>query len=410
MSKVKPTIAIIGGGAAGFFAAINLDVSPMYSVVILEKSNKLLSKVKISGGGRCNVTHSCFDPKELTAFYPRGKKELRGPFSQFQPADTFDWFLKRGVDLKTEKDNRVFPTTDSSQTIIDCFLRIAEERNISIRSQSGVVNIERKDNLWKISLSDQSELEAEYVIVAAGSSPQFWDFLKTFGLEMSPQIPSLFTFNIDDERLKHLAGLSVPNGLVCIPSLNQESWGPVLITHWGISGPGVLKLSSLAATELFRLNYSFEVVVNWVGIEQEELIELFKELRIQQPKKNIHTFSPIPIPIRLWNSLINKYISEAMKWADVSNELIRKMAIEICACKLNVSGKSTFKDEFVTAGGVDLKEIDFKTMESKRFSKIYFAGEVLNIDALTGGFNFQAAWTTSWIAAQHISSRIKKSD
>lgn len=410
MNAVRPVIAIVGGGAAGFFAAINIDHQNSARIIIIEKSNKLLSKVKISGGGRCNVTHNLFETKELVQFYPRGKKELRGPFSTFQPADTFQWFSERGVDLKIESDNRVFPTTDNSQTIIDCFLRNAESKGVEIRTQTALHHFKRDGNAWELQLSDGSTIRADYVLIAAGSSPQFWEMLNSFGLTMKEQIPSLFTFNIKDARLEGLAGLSVTKGTVHIPQLKMESNGPILITHWGLSGPGILKLSSIAAVELHRAHYLFSIVVNWTELTKDEAIEFLKNLRRDQPKKGIFSFSPFEMPLRLWTSIISGLVNNNAKWADMGNNTINKIAESITECRFQVEGKSTFKDEFVTAGGVDLKEIDFKTMQAKRYENLYFAGEVLDIDALTGGFNFQAAWTTSWIAASHISAQIKKTD
>jgi hypothetical protein len=406
MSK---TIVIIGGGAAGFFTAINIEAPSGTRIFILEKSNKLLSKVKISGGGRCNVTHACFEPKELVKFYPRGTKELNGPFHQFSTGDTFEWFASRGVELKVEDDNRTFPITDSSQTIIDCFLNEAEKRNIKVETQNGLESLEFVDDQhkWIVHTTSGGAIFSDAVVIAAGSSPQIWEKLKRFGLNMTDQVPSLFTFNIKDKRIDGLAGLSSAHACVTIPALKIDATGPVLVTHWGLSGPGILKISSIAARSLFNLNYRFDISVNWLANEDfESLTELFKSIRTEQSRKLVHSFSPVEIPSRLWVSLIQDIVGSNMKWADVSNKAIDNMAHALVNCKLQVEGKSTFKDEFVTAGGVDLKEIDFKTMEAKRFKGLYFAGEVLDIDAVTGGFNFQAAWTTSIIAARSISKSL----
>ncbi|MFY7706474.1 MAG: NAD(P)/FAD-dependent oxidoreductase [Flavobacteriales bacterium] len=406
MSK---TIVIIGGGAAGFFTAINIDAPSGTRIFILEKSNKLLSKVKISGGGRCNVTHACFEPKELVKFYPRGTKELNGPFHQFSTGDTFEWFASRGVELKIEDDNRSFPITDSSQTIIDCFLKEAEKKNIKVETQNGLeeLTFDDEQNRWMVHTTSGGVIASEVVVIAAGSSPQMWDKLKGFGLNMIDQVPSLFTFNIKDRRIDGLAGLSSTHARVTIPSLKIDALGPVLVTHWGLSGPGILKISAIAARSLSHLNYQFEVTVNWLANEDlESLTELFKTLRTEQSRKLIHSFSPVDIPSRLWTALIQEAVDPNLKWADISNKAIDAIANAHVNCKFRVEGKSTFKDEFVTAGGVDLKEIDFKTMEAKRFKGLYFAGEVLDIDAVTGGFNFQAAWTTSIIAARSISKSL----
>jgi hypothetical protein len=406
MSK---TIVIIGGGAAGFFTAINIDAPSGTRIFILEKSNKLLSKVKISGGGRCNVTHACFESKELVKFYPRGSKELNGPFHQFSTGDTFEWFANRGVELKVEEDNRTFPITDSSQTIIDCFLNEAEKKNIKVETQNGLesLDFDETQQKWLVHTTSGGVIASDAVVIAAGSSPQMWQKLHDFGLNMIEQVPSLFTFNIKDKRLEGLAGLSSTHAYVTIPSLKLEALGPVLVTHWGLSGPGILKLSAIAARDLFQCDYKFEIVVNWLANEDlESLSDFFKDLRTEQPRKLVHSFSPVDLPMRLWLSLIREYADSQLKWADVSNKTIESMAKAIIQCKFTVDGKSTFKDEFVTAGGVDLKEIDFKTMEAKRFKGLYFAGEVLDIDAVTGGFNFQAAWTTSIIAARSISNSL----
>lgn len=397
----------MGGGAAGFFTAINLNLPADIEILILEKSNKLLSKVKVSGGGRCNVTHACFDPKELSTFYPRGKKELVGPFHSFQCGDTFDWFEKRGVSLKIEDDGRVFPNTDSSQTIIDCFLKEANQKNIKIELQTGIQNLVPNGNEWNVVTSNNDVIPCNYVIMAAGSSPQIWEMLQALGVKMIHQVPSLFTFNIKDSRIEGLAGLSTKYAEVSIPSIKMESDGPMLITHWGLSGPGILKLSAWAARELEAKKYKFDIVVNWLGNESKEsLIDRFKNLRSSDPRRLVHSYSPVDLPARLWQSLISPYIPHDLKWADINNKAIDSIALELSQGVFKVDGKSTFKDEFVTAGGVDLADVEFKTMESKHFKGLYFAGEVLNIDAVTGGFNFQAAWTTSILCAKSISNAL----
>jgi predicted Rossmann fold flavoprotein len=400
-------VLIIGGGAAGYFAAANMDVSDDVQVQILEKSNKVLAKVKVSGGGRCNVTHACFEPKELVKFYPRGSKELIGPFTRFQPGDIFAWFEDRGVALKTEDDNRVFPTTDSSQTIIDCLELATAKKNTRVSLQSGITRITNRDEKWFVEIEGKEEIEADAVIIAGGSSPQMWDILSEIGLQMIDQVPSLFTFNIKDKRIDGYAGLSSAFAHVSIENSKFDSYGPMLITHWGLSGPGILKLSALAARELNNWDYRFKIKVNWLANEDfESVMDTMKRLREDQPKKAIFSFSPFEIPLRLWISLCSDVITEQMKWADSSNRALEHIANNLTRAIFEVNGKSTFKDEFVTSGGVDLTEINFKTMEAKRFPGLYFAGEVLNIDAVTGGFNFQAAWTTSWIAAKSISEKL----
>lgn len=397
----------MGGGAAGFFTAINLHLPADVEILILEKSNKLLSKVKVSGGGRCNVTHACFDPKELSSFYPRGKKELVGPFHTFQCGDTFDWFEKRGVSLKIEDDGRVFPDTDSSQTIIDCFLKEAKEKNIKIELQTGIQKLIPNGTEWNVVTTNNDVIPCSHVVMAAGSSPQIWEMLNELGVKMIHQVPSLFTFNIKDSRIDGLAGLSTKYAEVAIPSIKMESDGPMLITHWGLSGPGILKLSAWAARELEVKKYKFEIVVNWLGNESKEsLIERFKYLRNSDPRRLVHSYSPVELPLRLWQSLISSHVGSDLKWADLNNKAIDSIALELSQGVYKVDGKSTFKDEFVTAGGVDLTDVEFKTMESKQFKGLYFAGEVLNIDAVTGGFNFQAAWTTSILCAKSISNAL----
>lgn len=397
----------MGGGAAGFFTAINLNLPSDVEILILEKSNKLLSKVKVSGGGRCNVTHACFDPKELSTFYPRGKKELVGPFHSFQCGDTFDWFEKRGVSLKIEDDGRVFPNTDSSQTIIDCFLKEAKEKNIKIELQTGIQKLVPNGTEWHVITSNGDTIPCSQVVMAAGSSPQIWEMLQELGVKMIHQVPSLFTFNIKDPRIEGLAGLSTKYAEVSIPSIKMESDGPMLITHWGLSGPGILKLSAWAARELEVKKYKFDIVVNWLGNESKDsLIDRFKNLRSTDPRRLVHSYSPVDLPTRLWQSLISPYVSNDLKWADINNKAIEAIASELSQGIFKVDGKSTFKDEFVTAGGVDLADVEFKTMESKQFKGLYFAGEVLNIDAVTGGFNFQAAWTTSILCAKSISNAL----
>lgn len=401
------TVVIVGGGAAGFFTAVNLKLPPKSKIIILEKSSKLLAKVKISGGGRCNVTHACFEPKELVKFYPRGAQELIGPFHSFQPGDTFEWFSHRGVELKVEDDNRVFPITDSSQTIIDCFMEEAAKNNVDIRVGEGLGDfVSSTLGKWTITTTKNDEIEADAIVIAVGSSPLMHSFLAEKQIRMIEQVPSLFTFNIEDKRIQALPGVSSRQAIVSIKALKIQSEGPVLITHWGLSGPGILKISAIAARELNKLNYNFKVHVNWASeYDVQSAIEYLKSTRQHNSKKSVHSFCPFDFPIRLWVSLIAQIVNVTLNWADLSNAAIESIAKAVCDCEFNVNGKSTFKDEFVTAGGVDLKEIQFKTMEHKQFDNLYFVGEVLNIDAVTGGFNFQAAWTTSIIAARAISQK-----
>ena len=400
-SRMQQAI-VIGGGAAGFFAAIACaEANPEMQVTILEKSQHVLQKVKISGGGRCNVTHACFDPRELVEFYPRGEKELLGPFHRFQPSDMMEWFADRGVDLKIEDDNRVFPTSDDSQTIIDCLEMMASASGVDVQTGVAVTSLDKDENTdkWIVKTND-AEFEADSVLVAAGSSKVLWGVLRKLGHHIVNPVPSLFTFNIRDKRIKGLSGISVPNGEVAVANSDLVESGPLLITHWGLSGPGILKLSAWGAFELADRSYFFPILVNWAAdLEPEEVIEALVEEKEANPRKRIQNHAMFGIPLRLWKALAeHAKIKHTDNWADISNKKMESFVNEITACFLQVTGKSTFKDEFVTAGGVDLKEIDFKRFESKKHKGLFLAGEILNIDALTGGFNFQAAWTGAWLA------------
>ncbi|MDV7187653.1 NAD(P)/FAD-dependent oxidoreductase [Lutibacter sp. TH_r2] len=401
---MKKKLIIVGGGAAGYFAAINAaELNPELEVVILEGSNKVLQKVKVSGGGRCNVTHACFVPKDLTEFYPRGRKELLGPFHQFMTGDTMEWFEKRGVPLKIEDDNRIFPESNSSQTIIDCFIDSANNAGVVVKMSSRVDSIDKKDDQYIVKTNSE-EFIADYVLIAAGSNTKVWDLIKNLGHKIEPPVPSLFTFNISDERLKDIPGISVPYASVKILNSKLAEQGPLLITHWGLSGPGILKLSAWGALELFNKNYQFEIEVNWLSKRTENVLEFLKSQKNKNTKKQVILRSVFEdISKRLWSKLVKAaQISETTQWAQLSNKQLEDLANQLTKCVFKVNGKSTFKDEFVTAGGIDLKEINFKRFESKIHKNLFFAGEVLNIDAVTGGFNFQNAWTGGWIVANSI--------
>ncbi|MGB0882278.1 MAG: NAD(P)/FAD-dependent oxidoreductase [Vicingaceae bacterium] len=405
MSKVD--VIIIGGGAAGIFAAINIGANNTdLKVVVLEKTTKLLSKVKVSGGGRCNVTHACFDPKELVKFYPRGEKELRGPFHQFQPGDTIAWFAERGVELKIEDDGRMFPITDSSQTIIDCFLKEIEKYNVEIRYQSGVENITPLDGGFNVQLQNSS-LSCENLIIATGGFHKIegYHFMKNLNHTIIEPNPSLFTFNLPKNDLLRLQGLVANVDVKILGSKFSES-GPLLVTHWGVSGPGILKLSSWAARFLNEKNYEFDFMINWLPNQSEDCLkELFNSYKQNNGTKKVFNQLELDIPKKLKHFLLKKAdISSDIKWADVNKKQINKLIQLLIADIYPSKGKTTFKQEFVSCGGVKLNEVNFKTMESKNTPNLYFAGEVLNIDALTGGFNFQNAWTTSWIAAQSVAN------
>lgn len=396
-------IIIIGGGAAGFFTAINiLEKKPKLKVAILERGSEVLSKVRVSGGGRCNVTHACFEPNELVKFYPRGEKELRGPFHQFCSGDTIEWFNNHGVELKIEDDGRMFPVSNSSQTIIDCFLKTTQKLGISILTGQSVQSIFKNENCWKIETQNENYL-TEKLILATGSNPKIWEMLQTFGHAIVSPVPSLFTFNIKDTRIKELPGVSALVS-VKVKDTKLTSTGSLLITHWGMSGPAILKLSSWGARILFEKNYQFTIFVNWLNdIATEDAEKILKKLKQEQAKKAVSKKSPFDFPNRLWESLVlASHIEIETKWADLSKIQLQNLATQLTNSSFKVNGKSTFKEEFVTAGGIDLKEINFKTMESKLHRNLYFAGEIVNIDAITGGFNFQNAWTSGFIVASNF--------
>jgi predicted Rossmann fold flavoprotein len=406
MSK---NIIIIGGGAAGFFAAIACaGAHPDYHISILERSPNLLSKVKISGGGRCNVTHACFEPRQLVKYYPRGEKQLLGPFTRFNPSNTVDWFQSRGVELKTEDDGRMFPVTDNSQTIINCFLNEVKRLGVEVKTQLGVEELLPPvggSTQWKVITTVGSAILADAVIVAGGSSARIWNMVERLGLRIVPPVPSLFTFNINDARIKGLEGLSVENAAVSVVDTKLKTEGPLLITHWGMSGPGILRLSAWGARILAEKNHQFEIEVNWAGKQTyQEVLEDIKQVKRRHAKKMVTGNPLFNIPRRLWERLSGLVTANKplFNYADLSNKQIEQLAHLVAMCRFAVTGKSTFKDEFVTAGGVELDEIDFKTMQSKKLPGLYFAGEVLNIDAITGGFNFQCAWTTGWIAGNSV--------
>ena len=397
-------IIIVGGGAAGFFTAINIvEKNPKLKVAILERGTEVLNKVRISGGGRCNVTHACFEPNELVKFYPRGEKELRGPFHQFCSGDTIEWFEKHGVELKIEADGRIFPVSNSSQTIIDCFLKATQKLGITVLTRQSVQSIFKKDSLWKVETQTENYL-AEKLILATGSNPKVWEMLQNFGHAIVSPVPSLFTFNIKDSRIKELPGVAA-HVTVKVKDTKLTSTGPLLITHWGMSGPAILKLSAWGARILFEKNYQFTIFVNWLNdLDADDTEKILKDLKQEHAKKAVSKKSPFDFPNRLWESLVlASGIESETKWADLSKIQLQNLANQLTNGTFQVNGKSTFKEEFVTAGGIDLKEINFKTMESKLHESLYFAGEIVNIDAITGGFNFQNAWTSGYIVASALS-------
>ncbi|MDA7824635.1 NAD(P)/FAD-dependent oxidoreductase [Flavobacteriaceae bacterium] len=400
-------VIIVGGGAAGFFTAINLvENNPVLKVIILERSSEVLTKVRISGGGRCNVTHAQFSPKDLSQNYPRGEKELLGPFHTFMTGDTIEWFEKKGVPLKIEEDGRMFPESNTSKTIIDCFLDEAERLHIEVLKQHPVKSIQKKENDWMVA-TEQNNYKAKKIVIATGSNVKIWKLLTKLGHTTLPPIPSLFTFNIKDSRIKDLPGIATKASVSILyknHKTNLESEGPLLITHWGLSGPAILKLSAWGAIDLYHLNYHFKIKVNWIPSEtMDTILEKLKNLKALNTKQSVLKYAQLEVPKRLWQSLaVSSGIEEAQKWAETTNKQLQELALQLTNSVLQVDGKSTFKEEFVTAGGIDLKEINFKRYESKIHKDLFFAGEVLNIDAVTGGFNFQNAWTGGYIVAKSI--------
>lgn len=412
---IKLKVTIVGGGAAGFFSAINVATNyPFAEIVILEKSNKILSKVRISGGGRCNVTHNCMEISKLSANYPRGNKELKSIFKQFDVQQTVEWFSQRKVDLKTESDERMFPTSNESQTIIDCFVAQCNILGIKIEINSGVQKVAQNEQGFKIDIhktspddkyTDSANMLSDYIIIACGGNPNLnaYTWIENLGHSISKPIPSLFTFNDTTKHFATLMGLSVPNAEVKIMGTKFVQTGPLLITHWGLSGPCVIKLSAWAAEYLHAANYNFTVLVSWIGSSKEEQTRLqILNYKTTHPKQTVtKNVALSQLPLRLWLKLCElSEIQEDKIYGEMSVRHINKLVENLIRCQFIIKGKTTFKDEFVTCGGVDLNEIDMNTMESKLIKNIFFAGEVLNIDGITGGFNFQSAWSTGWVAAR----------
>jgi predicted Rossmann fold flavoprotein len=399
-------IIVIGGGAAGFFAAINsAQNNPDCEVTLLEKSSKVLSKVRISGGGRCNVTHSCFDNSQLIKYYPRGEKELRNAFSRFSVTDTINWFKQRGVELKTETDGRIFPVTNNSETIVNCLIQEAEKAKVSLKLNVDIREIIYNDNkTFTLKANGGGSFVCNKLIIATGGNPkeEAYDWLKKLGHTIIKPVPSLFTFNIPNNPITQLMGVAVQQAKVKIAGTKLETEGPLLITHWGMSGPVILKASAWGARQLSKLNYNFTAIISWLPKYTEEKIHLaFSDEREDNPAKTIIGNCPFELPKRLWEYLVLKAnIAETSRWADLPKKNAHLLANLLTKNEYAVAGKTTFKEEFVTCGGINLKEIDFKTMQSKIVPGLFFAGEVLDIDGITGGFNFQNAWSTAWVSAQ----------
>ncbi|MEQ8237561.1 MAG: NAD(P)/FAD-dependent oxidoreductase [Cyclobacteriaceae bacterium] len=400
-------VLVVGGGAAGFFTAINIaEKNKHLKIAILEKSNKLLSKVKISGGGRCNVTNQRDSPSELTKFYPRGEKKLYPVFKHFGTKEMREWLENHGVKVKSENDHRVFPISDSSQTIIDCFLNLARKFKVDIFQKVSITDILSVDELWKISTHNEV-YHAKKLVIATGSSPSFWNTLHdNLGLKIAPPVPSLFTFNIKDSRIHGLEGIAFKNCTIKVVGSKIQEEGPLLLTHWGMSGPAILKMSARGALDLAKVNYQFNVMINYTGESYQQVQSHLLDVKEKHPKKQVHNLSLFDIPKRFWIRLC-KYceINNDEIFAELSKKQMNRLVEELAQGLYEVNGKSTFKEEFVTAGGVLLEEIDLNTYECKRFPNLYLAGEVLNIDALTGGFNFQACWSAGWIISESITSK-----
>ena len=418
---LEKKLLVIGGGAAGFFCAINAArMNPELKVLLLEKSGKLLSKVKVSGGGRCNVTHSCFDIAEMSRKYPRGGNFVKKTFHQFFTTDTIEWFKERGVLLKEEKDGRMFPVTDSSQTIVDCLLNEVSKYGVGIMMNAEVkkINIHQSPlyaggPVFNVQYSNGKQVDADFVCIASGGYPKssMFEWLQELGHSIEEPRPSLFTFNlpavqsdISVHPITELMGVSVENAVVKIMGSKLEQEGPVLITHWGLSGPAVLKLSAWGARELAIKKYDFKILVNWLPDYNDQLLaEKVQSLRFELASQKVYNKNPFGLPNRLWEFLL-KYseVNMERRWTDLPSKEANKLIKNLCNCEFAIKGKTTFKEEFVTAGGIKLNEIDHNTMMSKKVPNLFFAGEVMDVDGVTGGFNFQHAWTSGFIAGKTI--------
>ena len=406
----KQKLIVIGGGAAGFFCAVNAaKMNPVLEVIIVEKTSKLLGKLKISGGGRCNVTHACFSMTDMIKKYPRGSTFLKKAFHQFFTTDTITWFKERGVDLKTEDDGRMFPVTNTSQTIVDCLMQEVNKYGVEILMNKEVKAVNKINNHWQLLFSNETVMEADFICIASGGYPKSaqFEWLQKIGHTIETPVPSLFTFNIPGNGITSLMGITVENVTVKVAGTKLVEQGPLLITHWGMSGPVILKLSAWGARLLADNNYTFTTVVNWIPAFNEQTLKTkLQEVRFDVAAQKICNRNPFGLPQRLWQYLLEQSgINLEMRWADLPAKEQNKLIKLLCGQEFNVSGKTTFKEEFVTAGGVVLNEIDHQTMESKIAPNIFFCGEVTDTDGVTGGFNFQNAWTTGFIAAKAIASK-----
>jgi predicted Rossmann fold flavoprotein len=410
----NPRAVVIGGGAAGFFGAITCaERARGTQVLLLEKGRHVLTKVRVSGGGRCNVTHACYDPARLGDNYPRGGQALRGPFTRFQPRDTVEWFAARHVPLKTESDGRLFPVTDDSATIVNCLLREAEKAGVRVRTEAPIASIQRSPSEegagFRVLFSTGETILCDRILLATGSNRQGFRWAEALGHRIEPPVPSLFTFNVpDDPRLKGLAGISVDQARVRLAGTSLAQEGPLLITHWGLSGPAVLKLSAWGARVLFDAGYKARLEINWRPDKEEEgVLRELRDMKSARPRQQIVSHAGLNLPQRLWERLAAAAgIAADRRWADVSAQELRRFAGELCRGTYEMRGKGVFKEEFVTCGGVRLDEVNCKTMESRVCPGLHFAGEVLDIDGVTGGFNFQSAWTTAWLAGQAMAAAL----
>lgn len=412
MMNKKRTLAIIGGGAAGVFCAVNAAAQdPDLEVVVVEKTGKLLAKVKVSGGGRCNVTHDEQDITAMSSRYPRGRHFVRKAFHQFFTTDTLAWFSKRGVKLKTEKDGRMFPVTDKSDTIIQCLLREADHYGVRYRMNTHVLDVRAQGEQFILELEhgqNREELLADAVCLASGGmiKPGQFHWLEALGHTLVKPVPSLFTFNLPGHPLNKLMGVSVPDAEIRIPAMKYKDHGPLLITHWGLSGPVVLKASAWCARDLEAMDYQTAVVINWChGDHEQSVREKLQRHRESLGAQPVKSRPPLPLPQRLWEHVCEESGVQQQRWADLPAQVLNKLARLITSFEVQISGKTSFKEEFVTAGGVNLAEVDPASMQSKKKQGLYFAGEVLDVDGITGGFNFQHAWTSGWIAARHIGGK-----
>jgi predicted Rossmann fold flavoprotein len=413
---MQKELIVIGGGAAGMFCAVNAARKDRgLRVIVLEKTGKLLSKVRVSGGGRCNVTHACFDIAAMAGNYPRGQHFVRKAFHQFFTTDTIDWFASRGIGLKTEADGRMFPLTDSSQTIIDCLMKEANAYGVEIRLHADVKTVEVEgaaisveQHRFRLALADGRELKADYLCVACGGYPKsgMFDWIRALGHTVQEPLPSLFTFNMAGDPITKLMGISVPQASVKIQGSKLAEQGPLLITHWGVSGPVVLRLSAWGARELAAKGYHFGVQVNWVPACSEQAARVvLQEQRQERASQLVVARNPFGLPQRLWEHLVTTAgIGGAVRWADLSATSLNRLVISLCVGAFTINGKTTFKEEFVTAGGVTLTEVDPTTFRSRKVPGLFFAGEILDVDGITGGYNFQHAWTSGWIAADSVAA------